>query len=192
MAQVVDVPQADSQPVDKRKLGMWLFLASEVMFFTSLIGGFVNMKGRSPAGANHVLNIPVTAVNTFILILSSTLVVLALASAQNGKMKRAFYLLLGTWFLGALFLGIQVNEYIRLIAAGVTPSGSLFGSGFYALTGFHGLHVVIGLSWLTGLLVMAVRGLITQERSYLIEMFGLFWHFVDVVWIVLFTIVYLL
>lgn len=169
MEQAADALQGDSQQVDKRKLAMWLFLASEVMFFTSLIGGFINMKGRSPAGANHVLNIPITAVNTFILILSSTLVVMALASAQDGKMKRTLYLLLGTWVLGAPFLSIQLNEYANLMRAGVTPSGSLFGSGFYALTGFHGLHVLIGLGWLTGLIIMTMRGLVTSARSHVIE-----------------------
>lgn len=192
MEQMANVPLVDSQRADNRKLGMWIFLASKVMFFTSLIDGFINMKGRSPAGANQVLNIPITAINTFILILSSTLVVLALASAQDGKIKRALYFLLGTWVLGAAFLSIQLNEYSNLLRVGVTPSGSLFGSGFYALTGFHGLHVFIGLAWLTGLIVMVIRGLVTREQSHVIEIFGLFWHFVDIVWIVLFTIVYLL
>jgi heme/copper-type cytochrome/quinol oxidase subunit 3 len=178
--------------VSSPKLGMWLFLATEVMLFTSLIGAFLNMKWRSPPDANHILNIPLTAANTFVLIVSSTAVVFALAAAQDGKQKRLRLFLMLTWVLGAVFLGIQVREYTKLLQAGLTPSSSLFGGGFYTLTGLHGFHVLVGISWLLVLIILSLRGRISSAKSLWIEIFGLYWHFVDVVWIVLFTIVYLL
>ncbi len=178
--------------VSSPKLGMWFFLAQEVMLFTSLIGAFLNMKWRSPPDANHVLNIPITAVNTFVLIISSTMVVYALSAAQDGRQKRLRTFLILTWILGATFLSIQLREYILLFRGGFTPSDSLFGGGFYTLTGFHGFHVFVGISWLTGLIIQTLRGRVTVDHAIWVEIFGLYWHFVDIVWIILFTIVYLL
>jgi heme/copper-type cytochrome/quinol oxidase subunit 3 len=172
---------------------MWIFLATEVMLFSSLIGAFLQMKARSPADAHHVLNVPVTAVNTFVLIISSTTVVLALQAIMNGDQRRTKQFLGATVALGATFLGVQVFEYIELIShKGLTPSGSLFGGGFYTVTGFHGFHVLIGLLWATGLLIQAVKGRFSADNYMRIEIFGLYWHFVDVVWIILFTIIYLI
>lgn len=182
-----------STGLDSRKLGMWIFLATEVMLFSSLIGGFLQMKARSPVGANHVLNIPVTAVNTFILIVSSTTVVLALQAIMNDDRQRLKLFLLATLALGGTFLGVQIYEYIQLIVhEGLTPSGSLFGAGFYTVTGFHGFHVFIGLLWCTWLLTQAFKGRFSAENYMRVEIFGLYWHFVDVVWIILFTIIYLI
>ena len=189
---VHDEHSAQAGRIDNRKLGMWLFLATEVMLFSSLIGGFLTMKFHGPPDANHVLNIPVTALNTFVLIISSTAVVMALSSIEEGDQKRLRNFLLLTWVLGATFLGVQVREYLALFHEGLTPSGSLFGGGFYAVTGFHGFHVFIGLCWLTGLIIETLRGRFTATNHMRIEIFGLYWHFVDVVWIVLFTIIYLL
>lgn len=184
--------QPPQQRVDSRKLGMWLFLATEVMLFSALIGAFLSMKIRGPADANHVLNIPVTGVNTFVLIVSSTAVVMGLSAIQDGDAKRLRNWLMLTWVLGATFLSIQIREYLALIREGLTPSGSLFGSGFYAVTGFHGFHVFIGICWVTWLIVQTVKGRFTAAEHMRIEIFGLYWHFVDIVWIILFTIIYLL
>lgn len=182
-----------STGLDNAKLGMWIFLATEVMLFSALIGGFLQMKARSPVGANHVLNIPVTAVNTFILIVSSTTVVLALQNIMDGNKQRLKLFLGLTLLLGATFLSIQIYEYRALILhEGFTPAGSLFGSGFYTVTGFHGTHVFIGLIWCVWLLTQALREKFSADNYSRIEIFGLYWHFVDVVWIILFTIIYLL
>jgi heme/copper-type cytochrome/quinol oxidase subunit 3 len=186
------VEHIGSEHVDNRKLGMWIFLASEVMLFSSLIAGFINMKARSPAGASDVLNVPLTAVNTFILIMSSTTVVMALAAIQDGDRKRLRNYLLATLLLGGMFFSIQMYEYRHLLGEGFTPWGSLFGAGFYTVTGFHGLHVLIGLGLCLALIVQAIQGKITAGEHMRVEVFGLYWHFVDVVWIVLFTIIYLL
>ncbi len=182
-----------STGLDNRKLGMWLFLVTEVMLFSGLIGGMLQMKARSPVGANHVLNIPVTAVNTFVLIISSTTVVLALQAVMNGDKRKMRLYLLATLALGAAFLGVQVFEYIHLITGeGFTPSGSLFGGGFYTVTGFHGFHVFIGLMWCLWLLRQAFQDKFSATNYMRIEIFGLYWHYVDIVWIILFTIIYLI
>jgi len=185
-------PTNTSTGLDSRKLGMWIFLVTEVMLFSSLIGAFLQMKGRSPADAHHVLNVPVTAINTFILIVSSTTVVLALQAIMNGDRRRLKLFLAATLALGATFLGVQVYEYSVLLHEGFTPSGSLFGGGFYTVTGFHGFHVFIGLLWCAGLLLEALKERFSPTNYMRIEIFGLYWHYVDVVWIILFTIIYLI
>ncbi len=193
MSQTTSAQHSSSTGLDSAKLGMWIFLATEVMLFSSLIGAFLQMKGRSPADAHHVLNVPITAVNTFILIVSSTTVVLALESIMKGDKRRLKLFLGATLALGATFLGLQVFEYTQLILHdGFTPSGSLFGGGFYTVTGFHGFHVFIGLLWVTGLLRQALQEKFSATNHSRIEIFGLYWHFVDVVWILLFTIIYLI
>lgn len=193
MSQTTHAPTATSTGLNSPKLGMWIFLATEVMLFSSLIGAFLQMKARSPVGANHVLNVPVTAVNTFILIISSTTVVLALEGIMNGDRRRLKLFLAATLALGSTFLGVQIFEYTQLILhEGFTPSGSLFGGGFYTVTGFHGFHVFIGLLWCTALLIQAVKGKFSADDYMRVEIFGLYWHFVDVVWIILFTIIYLI
>lgn len=186
-------PTNTSTGLDNRKLGMWLFLVTEIMLFSGLIGAMLQMKLRSPATANDVLNVPVTAANTFILIVSSTTLVLALQAIMNGDQRKTKLFLFATLALGATFLSVQVYEYIHLITQeGFTPSGSLFGAGFYTVTGFHGLHVFIGLSWCAWLIRQLFQGRFSAHNYMRIEIFGLYWHFVDIVWILLFPILYLL
>ena len=192
MSQTTIHEPAGEQRMDNAKFGMWLFLATEVMLFSSLIGAFLHMKGRSPVGANEVLNIPLTAVNTFILIISSTAVVMALAAIEDGDQKRLRNWLLLTLVLGAAFLSVQIFEYRELLHEGFAPSGSIFAGAFYTVTGFHGLHVFIGLCWLTWLIFQARAGKFTADSHMRVEVFGLYWHFVDIVWIMLFTLIYLL
>lgn len=193
MNKVTIDPTKTNTGLDNRKLGMWLFLATEVMLFSSLIAGMLNMKARSPADANDVLNVPLTAVNTFILIVSSLAVVMALSAIEDGDKRRLRNWLLATLALGATFLGIQIFEYTQLInVEGFTPSSSIFGGGFFTVTGFHGFHVFIGLVWCTRLIIQTFRGHFNAAEHMGIEIFGLYWHFVDIVWILLFTLIYLL
>ncbi len=181
-----------STGIDNRKLGMWLFLVTEVMLFSGLIAAMLQMKARSPETANDILNIPLTAVNTFILIISSTTLVLALQAIMNGDRRKTKIFLFATLALGSTFLGVQVYEYIHLIGEGFTPSGSLFGSGFYTVTGFHGFHVFIGLCWCAWLIRQTFQGRFSAHNYMRIEIFGLYWHYVDIVWILLFPLIYLL
>ncbi len=183
---------APKQALNAPKLGMWIFLASEVMFFGALIATFLMFRLRMPADANHVLNIPLTAINTFILLTSSMTVVLALAAAQRNDQPRLRLWLLLSLLLGGTFLGVQIYEYGKLIEEGLTISSSMFGTIFFTLTGFHGTHVFVGLLWLAGVIVQAFRGRFDAHYSMGLEIFGLYWHFVDIVWILLFVIVYLI
>jgi heme/copper-type cytochrome/quinol oxidase subunit 3 len=163
------------------------------MLFSALIGAFLTIKAGSPPDANHVLNIPVTAVNTFVLIISSTTVVMALSSIQDGNKRRLLYFLIATLLLGATFLSIQVIEYRNLILEhGFTPSSSPFAGAFFTVTGLHGFHGFIGLISCIWLITQAANQRFTAEEHGRVEVFGLYWHFVDVVWIVLFTLIYLL
>jgi heme/copper-type cytochrome/quinol oxidase subunit 3 len=193
-------PPADREVgagVYNEKLGMWVFLGSEVMFFTALIGSYIILRVAQPgAWTGHPqqtpLNIPVTAVNTFLLICSSVTMVKAFAAAQDGLQKQLRLWLIATVIIGASFVGVQVYEYQELISHGFLPSTSLFGSTFYTMTGFHGFHVTMGVICMIYVTLQAFRGRYTAQDHRGVEVIGLYWHFVDLVWIILFTIVYLI
>jgi heme/copper-type cytochrome/quinol oxidase subunit 3 len=176
------------------KLGMWVFLASEVMFFTGLIGSYIVLRFGFPEWPHpaDTLDVPLTAFNTFVLICSSVTMALSLAAIERGDVGGLKKWLLATIGLGTFFLGVQIYEYNHLLTHGFTPSSSLFGSAFYTMTGFHGFHVFLGVVNLCVIAGKAFAGKYTKERHGGVEMMGLYWHFVDLVWIVLFTIVYLI
>ena len=178
-----------------KKVGMWVFLCSEVMFFTGLIGSYIILRfGASDAWPmpGEVLNVPVTAVNTFLLICSSVTMVKAFAAAEVGELKAMRLYLLATAVIGAGFVGVQVFEYNQLIHHGFLPSSGLYGATFFTMTGFHGLHVTVGVICIAWVTAKAFRGGYTKEDHEGVEVIGLYWHFVDLVWIILFTIVYLI
>lgn len=200
------------------KLGMWVFLASEVMFFGALIGTYIILRfsvSEAWAAPAAVLNVPLTAFNTFLLICSSVSMVKAFAAIADGNQQQLRFWLLMTILGGAMFVGVQVYEYIKLVQHGLTPAGyregselaeralaeplkygaatsGLYGSTFFTMTGFHGFHVTCGVVSMTYLFfTKALPGKYTQQDYRGIEAVGLYWHFVDLVWIILFTIVYL-
>lgn len=187
--------------LDNRKFGMWGFLASEVLFFSVLIANFLVLSKLDPPGSFHgaetgreLLNIPLTAFNTFVLLTSSFTVVLALQFIQEGKQFLFRIALLVTLAFGTFFIGVQAYEYYELAVVEGLGYDTLFGATFYTLTGFHGFHVFIGLCWLTILLFKAfgVMGGFSEKDNMGIEVFGLYWHFVDIVWLLLFSLVYLI
>ncbi|MBI4336435.1 MAG: cytochrome c oxidase subunit 3 [Chloroflexi bacterium] len=173
---------------------MWTFLGSECMFFGSLIATYLVYGGKSLVGPypKDVLNIPVTSVSTFVLLMSSLMMVLALAAIQRGDVRAMRVWLLATAVLGITFLGFQAFEFRTFVLEGLTPRTNLFGTTFFTLTGFHGAHVMVGVIWLLSLVGYSLRGGLARESSLNVELAGLYWHFVDVVWIVIFTVVYLL
>ncbi len=183
-----------STGLDNRKLLMWLFLASECLLFGSLIGAYLLYRGQSVTGPypEDLFDIPFTSVSAFVLLMSSVTMVLALAAIQRGDQRGLRIWLLGTALLGLLFLSGQAFEFTEFNREGLSLSSNLFGTTFFVLTGFHGAHVTVGVLILLSLLVMAFRGRLTQAQSLNIELAGLYWHFVDVVWIVIFTLVYLI
>ncbi|MFW9855993.1 MAG: heme-copper oxidase subunit III [Candidatus Thorarchaeota archaeon] len=211
--------KAEEERPYPRHFFMWIFLASEVLFFGLLIGvsfiirlrstawadlaqllielfGFNFQKsGRIPPvwpNASDVLNIPLTAVNTFILILSSVTMVKAVESIEKDYKQGLRNFLFFTAILGAVFLVIQLFEYYNLFTSGFTPDSNLFGATFYLQTGFHGAHVFLGIIMVFFIALKAHKGGYSKLNYSGVEAVGLYWHFVDLVWIMLFTIIYLI
>lgn len=180
--------------VDNKKIGMWLFIASDCMFFGALIGTYLVYAGKSVVGPypQDLFDIPLTTFSTFVLLMSSLAMALAVAAAQQGNMVRMRRWLLATIVAGLVFLGCQAYEYSHFIAAGLTLRSNLFGTTFYVLTGTHGVHVALGVLWLLLLYITALRGDTKRANAVNVEVAGLYWHFVDVVWIVIFALVYLM
>ena len=176
------------------KLGFWVFLGSECLFFGSLIATYMTYKGESIVGPypTDILDIPLTSISTFVLLMSSLAMVLALDGVQRNNRKLAIGGLLGVILLGATFLGFQAYEFTHFYHAGLKLQTNLFGSSFFVLTGFHGAHVTIGVVWLIVLMIDVLRGRMPPARSETVEIAGLYWHFVDIVWIVIFTLIYLI
>lgn len=174
------------------KLGMWLFIATEVMFFGGLITTFLKYKLHTPTPEAALLDVTLVGANTFVLLTSSFTVVLGLDAIRRGDKSGLVRFLAATILLGVAFLGGQAYEFNALYHEGVTLTGSLFGSTFFTLTGFHGLHVLGGVIWAALTLVKATRGQYDSDDNIGVEIFGLYWHFVDIVWIVLFTLIYLI
>lgn len=175
------------------KMFMWLFLAQDAMMFFTMFAGYLALRISSSnwQDPDQVLNIPMTAIATFDLIVSSVTMVQAIAAIQRGD-RRKMRMWLGLTVLGGvLFLGFQAWEYTHLIGAfGMGMSRSLFDATFFILTGFHGLHVFAGVCYLGSVLLKSKR--YTRDNYTHIEVAGLYWHFVDLVWIILFTLVYLI
>jgi heme/copper-type cytochrome/quinol oxidase subunit 3 len=181
--------------VDSRKLGIWVFLASEALFFAALITTFIVESVRSVQGPypKEVLSLPLVSVNTFVLIASSLAMVTALSHAQESDIRGAIRWLIATAVLGLAFLGGQAYEFTHLYLSGLSLSQNLFGASFFTLTGTHGLHVLSGIIWII-LVIFQLRkysGSI-EQAAMKIELTGLYWHFVDLIWIIIFTFVYLL
>ena len=196
-----------STGLDSRKLAIWTFIGSECLFFASLISNYLVYKGKSlvgpfphtpwtsPTGQEFepVLEIPLVTIGTTLLLFSSFFIVLALYGAQHGNRKMLVGWLLATIACGTFFVGMQVYEFTEFVTKkGLGFTTNLFGSTFYTLTGFHGSHVTIGLIWLITVLVLAIKGKVPPEKALNLEIAALYWHFVDVVWIVIFPVVYLI
>lgn len=172
------------------KFGMWVFLISEIMFFTGLIGSYIVLRLGSTNWPNpgEVPNTTLLGINTVVLLSSSLTMVLALAAAQQDRQRASKRYLLLTALLGLTFLGIKGYDYAHMWHQGFTMSSSLFGSCYYLLTGFHALHVLSGVILLAYLFVAASRGMFSATNYGRIEYSGLYWHFIDIVWVILFAI----
>ena len=185
---------ATSTGLPNMKLAMWLFLASDCLLFGALISTYVLYRGASVTGPYpaDVFDIPYTSVSSFVLLASSLTMVLALAAIQRGDSARMRVWLLATAMLGMTFVGGHVYEFTSFVHEGLSLSTNVFGTSFYVLTGFHGAHVTVGILMLLTLVGLSLGGRITQSKAETVELVGLYWHFVDIVWIAIFTIVYLI
>jgi heme/copper-type cytochrome/quinol oxidase subunit 3 len=176
------------------KLGMWAFLASECLLFGALISTYILYRGRvnGGIGPHDVYDIPYTSVSSFVLLMSSLTMVLALAAIQRGEEERMRTWLMATALLGMTFIAGQVYEFTAFVKEGLSIKSNPAASAFFTLTGFHGAHVTAGILMLLSLFGMSLDGRLPPERAEVIEMVGLYWHFVDIVWIIIFTVVYLI
>lgn len=196
------------QQHEASNLGMWVFLATEIMFFGGLFAGYTIDRALYLPGfeaGSHLINVAFGATNTAVLICSSLTMALAVRSAQLGKRKALIAFLLLTMLLGLAFLVIKFSfewrhDYLEHLAPGLNFAyrGShasqveLFFCFYFIMTGVHALHMVVGVGLLTVLVMMAWRGRFSPERYNPVEMSGLYWHFVDIVWIFLFPLLYLI
>ena len=170
---------------------MWAFLGSDVLFFGTLIATHLVYRGQGSLPREDILDIPITSISTFVLLMSSLAMVLALAGIQKGNIGQTRFWLAATALLGMGFIGFQMFEFTEFAAEGLTPRTNLFGSTFLIMTGFHGTHVAVGVLWLWSLFFGTFNGKVRQDNSIEVELSGLYWHFVDIVWIVIFGVVYL-
>jgi heme/copper-type cytochrome/quinol oxidase subunit 3 len=206
--------------LDNRKVAIWMFIGSECMLFASLISTYLIYKGKNVVGPlpheawtnpqtgetfKAILNIPVTSISTFVLLMSSFAMVMALAAVENrnkpkpanpgfwqrveGSSKLWLFM---TCLMGATFLGFQAYEFTSFVHEGLTIRRNLFGSSFFTLTGFHGAHVTAGVIWLGTLLAIDMKRGLRPKDAVWVDIAALYWHFVDVVWIAIFTLVYLI
>ncbi|MSY13827.1 MAG: cytochrome oxidase subunit III [Actinobacteria bacterium] len=173
---------------------MWLFLGSECLLFGGLISTYMLYRGRhvKGPGPDQVFSIPYTSVSSFVLLMSSLTMVLAVAEAQKRNIDKAKLWMTVTAVLGATFVGGQVFEFTEFYRKGLGYTTSLFGSSFYTLTGFHGVHVTVGIIMLMATVGMLKSNKVPGDKAEVIELVGLYWHFVDIVWILIFTLVYLI
>jgi cytochrome c oxidase subunit 3 len=196
-----------STGLDHRKLAIWTFIGSECLFFAtlisnylvqapkSLVGPFAHEAWKDPATGQvfePIIEIPLVTFGTALLLFSSLFIVLALYGAQRDNRKMLIGWLGATILCGMFFVGMQVYEFTHFVHKGLTLQRNLFGASFFVLTGFHGTHVTIGVIWLLTMFVLAVRGQLPQQRALNLEIAALYWHFVDVVWIIIFPVVYLI
>lgn len=206
-------PLVGSLGVDSRKLGLWAFIGSETLFFVSLITTHLIFYARTKAtltaagtlhhlDPKHFLGINLTSVLAAILLASSLTMVLALAASKDKQWGRFRFWLLATIILGSSFVLGQAYEFTHLYGEGLKLAPqyvlegetikSLFGVTFFTMTGFHGLHVTIGVIWLIAVLVKVQRFPHSPENPMDVELVGLYWHFVDLVWVAIFTLIYLI
>ena len=195
-----------STGLDNRKLAIWTFIGSECLFFASLISTYLVYRGKSlvgpfpheawtsPTGQHFepILEIKLVTVGTALLLFSSLFVVIALNGAQRNRRGQFLSFLGLTIMCGIFFVGMQVYEFTHFVHEGLKLQTNLFGASFFTLTGFHGTHVTIGVIWLITMFILGLRGKVPPSKSLNLEMAALYWHFVDVVWIVIFPVVYLM
>jgi len=180
---------------NNKKLLMWLFLGSDCMFFGTLIATHLIYRKLYPEAYDPttVFDLELTSFSTFILLMSSFLMALAVSAMHKGQMKSFRRNVIGVIFFGLIFLGCQVYEFTEFVHLDLTIQTATFGSTFFVMTGTHGVHVAIGVFWLICMYFYSHTGKMDPHESAVdVEVAGLYWHFVDIVWIIIFTVVYLI
>jgi heme/copper-type cytochrome/quinol oxidase subunit 3 len=202
---VVTAPDADvvhgghgfetNTGISNTKLAMWLFLGSECLLFGGLITTYLLYRVPAPGtgiGPGELYDIPFTSITSFVLLMSSLTMVLAVSALEAGDHFRFRLWTVATALLGSVFISGQVYEFTVFVREGLGFTTNRSSSAFFTLTGFHGVHVTLGIVMLLSMLLFSLRGHLPASRAETAEVVGLYWHFVDVVWILIFTVVYLI
>jgi heme/copper-type cytochrome/quinol oxidase subunit 3 len=185
---------ATATGVSNEKMAMWAFLGSECLLFGALISTYILYRHRAVSGPTPRLlyDIPFTSVSSFVLLMSSLSMVLALAAIQRGDERRLRVWLTTTALLGSVFVAGQIYEFTSFVHEGMSIKTNVTSGAFFVLTGFHGVHVTLGIIMLLSLVNLSIRGKLGKEKAEVVEIAGLYWHFVDIVWVIIFTVVYLI
>ena len=188
---------ASSYGLSNNKMAMWLFLSSDCLLFGALISTFLlyrtNISDGTPfSEPADVFDIPFTSLSSFVLLMSSLTMVLALSAVNRNDERNGRIWLLTTAFLGMVFIGGQVYEFTIFSAEGLQYDTNTWTSAFFTLTGFHGVHVSVGILLLLGTVFGTRNSGLGKEKSETVELVGLYWHFVDIVWVIIFTVIYLI
>jgi len=187
-------PAHEPHPENGTSLGFWLYLMSDCLIFAALFATW-GVLGRSYAGGPtgaELFDLKLVALNTAFLLISSITFGFALIQKQKGNLNGTLKWLAVTGLFGLAFLAVELYEFYHLIHEGLTPQSSAFGSAFFTLVGTHGLHVTFGLIWLVVLMIQLNKHGLTRENNRRVMCLSMFWHFLDVVWIGVFTFVYLM
>lgn len=175
------------------RFGFWLYILSDIMIFGSLFATFMILRHNVVGGPSgqEIFDPPFVLLQTIVLLTSSFTVAMAVAAARHGKMRDMKTYLIATGLLGATFLGLEIYEFVKMVSEGHSWQISAFLSSYFALVGTHGAHILVGLIWLAALYVLIARRGMNVDRQRKLGLFSLFWHFLDIVWIFIFTIVYM-
>jgi len=193
-AHYYDLDEHDHPEGGSTLLGFWLYLMSDCLIFAMLFAAYGVLGGNYAAGPGprDLFELPLVALNTAMLLFSSMTYGFAMIEMQRGRVGGVQGWLVATALFGAAFLSIELYEFSHLIADGATPQRSAFLSSFFTLVGTHGLHVTFGLVWLGTLLVQLAQHGLTEANKRRLLCLSMFWHFLDVIWIGVFTFVYLM
>lgn len=175
-------------------LAFWLFLGGETVLFGTLFASFIALRNQVPSGptGDQIFVLPMVAAATLILLTSSLTSVFATIAMHKHNLKAMLGWLTATVVLGLAFLGLEIYEFIEYVHEGHTFTSSAFGTSFYTLVGFHGAHVVFGIVWISILIFQGMKKGLTVVTAPKFYVAGLYWHYVDVVWVFIFTVVYLM
>jgi len=182
------------ETANKNLFGFWVYLMTDLLSFAALFATFAVLRNNTfggPAG-NELFSLPYVLTETLILLTSSFTAGLATLAMHKNEVKKTLVWFSLTFILGATFLGLEIHEFAKLAAEGNTPQRSAFLSSFFTLVGTHGLHITVGLLWLLIILIQVLRKGLNPRLTNQLQRLSLFWHFLDIVWIFIFTIVYLL
>ncbi len=184
----------DAKNTEKTIFGFWIYILTDCVLFATLFATYAVLRNNTAGGpsAAELFSMPFVLTETIILLTSSFTSGLGLLAAHQGKLRAAMMWFIVTFLLGAAFLGLELHEFSSLVAEGHSWQTSGFLSAYFTLVGTHGLHITAGLVWITVLLAQLIRKGFTGNTAKRLTLFSYFWHFLDIVWIFIFTIVYLL